>query len=492
MSLDSKRPLGQITTLLDLTNRDLQENDMFPLNTAETWFTRDTERRVIPFSPVVQEIPFRGPAAFGQRFTFDVGSLSVGDLLYGVAVQIHLDHWLDAQSQLQIQCGSYTYVDPTTAWTYANSLGTSIIQEAELEIDGQTIETIDGDFINVFSRIYEDFNSQFGVSYDHLGAISQSRLVRNPPALTRLYPTENGILHCILPFGFVRTRYKDSLPMIAIREGLVRIHITLRPFSECVRQVRGYRDSCTATPLNTTIAITNGLFPPTIKNVKTSPAPPQFKSLQLVTFGAILTGKLREKMLYEPFEQLYREVQTFSFDEPLKYAVGTAGKAGTANTVRIQLPLEANHPLEEILWIVRRKDVALNNNWTNYTAFLETTWPARDITVARKPMLQNAILQANGVTLIDAEEQYFRSYIASAHRGGLAAYNSFIYGFPFSREPGEHQPSGTMNASRLNSLRLTLDVMTPADGALWEVKVFCIGLNWMRYENGMANTLFSD
>ena len=461
---------------------------MFPLTAASTWFTRDVDRRVIPFSPIVQEIPFRGPAAFGQRFTFDLGSLVLGDLLFGTALQIKLDHWLDPQSQLKIQCGALTYEDPSGAWTYANSLGTSIIQEAELEIDGQTIETIDGDFIYAFSLLFSDLNTQFGVSYDHLGRISQARLAHNPPGLQRLYPTEDGTIHCVLPFFFMRGRYKEALPMIAIREGLVRINVTLRPFAECVRQVRGYRDSCVATPLGTTIRLTNGLIPPTIKDNAVGAAVPQFKSLQLVTMGAVLTGKFRESLLYEPFEQLYRAVQTFSFDEPLKYSVG---KASDADTIRIQLPLEANHPLEEIIWFVRRKDVAINNNWTNLSAYMETEYPTQASVVQRHPMLRRAAIQANGVTLVEAEEQFFRARIAGAHRGGAVAYNGFVYGFPFAREPGEHQPSGTVNASRLNSLRLVLDVRPPG-GALWEVKVFCIGLNWIRFENGLANTLFDD
>jgi hypothetical protein len=194
-------------------------------------------------------------------------------------------------------------------------------------------------------------------------------------------------------------------------------------------------------------------------------------------------------MLYEPFEQLYREVSTFDFDEPMKYAVG---KATAADTIRIQLPLEANHPLEEIIWFVRRKDVALNNNWTNYSAFLETEWPALGSTVQRNPLLTYAAIQMNGQTLVEAEEQYFRQRIAEAHRGGIVANNAFVYGYPFARTPGEHQPSGSANASRLNSLRLTLEVQPPAGGGLWEVKVFCIALNWFRFENGLANTLFED
>jgi hypothetical protein len=76
----------------------------------------------------------------------------------------------------------------------------------------------------------------------------------------------------------------------------------------------------------------------------------------------------------------------------------------------------------------------------------------------------------------------------------MSAYSSFVYGYPFARLPGEHQPSGTFNASRVNSLRLTLDVKPPGGvlDANWEVKVFCIAINWLRFENGIANPMFED
>jgi hypothetical protein len=594
---DEPRANGPITTLLDLVNRDQQENDLFPIRTEITWFTRDIERKVLPFTPVLQEIALRGPGAFGQRFTFDLGSIVVGDLLLGAALQIQLDHWLDTQTRNMYDAGKLFYgpEQRPTAWEYANSLGTCIIETAELEVDGKTLETIDGDFIHVFASLFPDYNAQVGLAYDHLGKVSIKRLTdlnRSPS----IYPIENGNLNCILPFFFMRTQLKEALPMIAIREGYVKIHITLRPFADCVRQMRGYRDSCTSVPsalpvaLNLTTStwtystgvksgawdvapqysftidlrgitynwnfaidtqqgnwvVQTPTIPFTVASSYTwraasqtwspsnpsfniahpvgtrwyywdgvpqawrtgggfigapndftygtstwqsrvgdwSVAAPPFKSVQLLAYGAIVDGSFRTKMLRDPFEILHRQVQTFSFDEPMKYAVA---KRADVDTIRVQLPLEANHPIEEILWFVRRKGASVNNEWTNYTNLVETEWGSKPPT----PLLKHAMLQANGTILCDAEEQFYREHIAHAHRGGFAAFSKFIYGYSFAAHPGEHQPSGSLNASRVNSLRLVLDV-TPPGGDLWEVKVFCIGLNWLRFENGLANPMFDD
>ena len=51
--MEYKRPGGDITTLLDLADRDEEDNDIFPLHTNLTWFTRDPNRRTIPFVPVI-------------------------------------------------------------------------------------------------------------------------------------------------------------------------------------------------------------------------------------------------------------------------------------------------------------------------------------------------------------------------------------------------------------------------------------------------------
>lgn len=603
---DEPRANGPITTLLDLVNRDQQENDLFPLRTEVTWFARDTERRILPFTPVLQDIALRGPGSFGQRFAFDLGSIVVGDLLLGTTLQIELDHWLDTQTRNMMMAGKLTYT-PTqipTAWEYANSLGTSIIQQAELEIDGKTIETIDGDFIHLYAALFGDYNQQVGIAYDHLGSIPTKRLT-DPNRSPSLYPVENGNLNCILPFFFMRAKLQEALPMIAIREGYVKIFITLRPFDQCVRQMRGYRDTCTSVPPPTPLLFTPNTstwtydsdtytgawdvipyasFTITLKDgtgfstynwnwtaetskgywVTPSPpqsftigtsyswdsstsswspvppiinlaipygtdwyywdyvppgpgawrsggffkgapsfsytyglsswlskvgdwsiAPPPFKAVQLMTHGAIVDGALRTKMLHSPFEILHRQVQTFSFDEPLKY---TIGKNSTTDTIRIQLPLEANHPIEEILWFVRRKGTSINNEWNNYSAVVEKDYM---LGVKQTPLLYNAIIQINGTVICDAEEQFYREHAAHLHRGGYAAFSRFIYGYSFAANPGDHQPSGSMNASRVNSLRLVLDVRQPVDDS-WEVKVFCIGMNWLRFENGLANPMFED
>jgi hypothetical protein len=485
------RPAGDITTLLDLTDRDAQDNAYFPLKATTSWFARSSDRRFTPFVPVLQDFQYRGPAAFGQRFSFDVTSQTCGDLLLGAVLQLQLSSWFDPTTVLNLQSQTYEYETPSQAWYYANAMGQILLQQVELEIDGTTIEMVDGDLATAFSVLYPDLNTQIGPGADHLGIATLPQILSWPQY--RVFPTETGYIGCLLPLSFQRTRMKEALPLLACREGTVRIHITLRPFTEVLRQARGFRDSCDATPLTTTINLLNKALPfIQVLPTQTSEGEPLLQNVRLLTWGAMVDGSVRQSMIRQPFEHLYRQIQTFYFTEPLKYVIA---KPSQENLIRIQLPLEANHPVEELFWFIRRKDVANNNEWTNWSSVLNKDY--NGTFTPRQSMLVSAKLQANGIDIVDAEEQFFRQLIARHHRGGVVSYNQFLYGFPFARWPGDlHQPTGTINASRLQNLRLVLDVRPPVNASgeavAWEVKVFCVALNWLRFQNGIANRMFTD
>jgi hypothetical protein len=466
-----ERAGGDIVTLLDLTPRDFQDNEYFPLGAEKTWWL-PRNQKLNPFTLSIQEFPFRGPTVFGQRFTFDVKSVGCGDLLLNTMLQIELGHWLDDTTLLRLESGKYKIT--SDFWAYAQALGASIVEKAELEIGDSTIETIDGDFLNVFFNI-QDINAQFGIAQDGLG-FSQ-------PTQARPFPTQDRTLYIPLPFFFNRIKLKEALPLLACKEGSVRIHVTLRPFHQCIQNLTSPRPCVTDTPLGLTFAATNFLNSVQIDEFVTAEATiPNFKTIKLVTQAANTDGEMRQRILRSPFEILRRDVSTFYFEEPLKYATNKT----SSDTITVQLPLEVNHPMEEFFWFVRRKGTANQSEWTNYSSVLHKE--EDPIYNPRVPLLKSASIQFNGVEIVNADEQFFRSHLAKKHNGSITSYKKFIYGYSLATSPGQHQPSGTLNASRLQTIRLTLNVAAPKD--TWEVKVFVTTLQWLRFQNGMANPMF--
>jgi hypothetical protein len=523
---DYFRPRGDITTVLDLTDRDAQDNTYFPLDTEESWFHRE-ERTVYPTTMSIQEFTQRGPADWGQTFSFEIGSLPAGDLLQSVILQFKLGSWynngiLQQLSKGQVTASVGTIPNATNYsaeyWTYCNSLGTSIIEHAEFIVNDQTIERLSGEFIRSFLNIYADINTLSGISVDAIGTTPYSYLSNVPingaiPVMqttfspNRPFPTEDGTYFCILPFFFLRTRLKQVFPLLSCNEGNVRINVTLRPFEQVVRKFIGYRANCNDVPLNKSVSfITTPLeieAPQNILTTTTSQQPPEFLSFRILTFAALTTGTIRDKFLRQPFEQMIKTVQSFHFDEPLKYLVSKPNP--NSDSVDIQLPLELNHPVIELIWVLRRKAVLINNEWSNFSPSIGLEQTPEKV---YPPWLQTANIRINGSEVISAPGNWFREHIAKAHKGGLITYQSHVYGYSFARYPDEHQPSGTANMSRATSVTLTLKVNTPIpvnvaaldppcvfDPAVvggWEVFVHAIHYNWLRFENGICNRVFTD
>jgi hypothetical protein len=510
-SKDYFRPRGDITTVLDLTDRDSQDNTYFPLNTDESFFHRGDHKTVYPSSLSIQEFTQRGPADWGQKFSFELGSLPAGDLLQAVILQFKLGSWYNGNIISKLQQGliktNLTDESKNQYWTYMNNLGSAIIEYADFIVKDQTIERITGEFIRTFLNTFADINNLIGIATDGIGntpvqflspgIVEQTQLNPNRP-----YPTEDGTFFCILPFFFTRTRLSEVFPLLSCNENTVRIDVKLRPFDQVVRRYIGYRENCNQTPLNSSVLF-DDLISQSPVITQTSECAPMFRDFRIITACPLITGSLREKYLYKPFEQIVKLVKTFHFDEPLKYIVSKPN--ANSGTVEIQLPLELNHPTTELIWVFRRKAVSINNEWSNFTPSigLETNpnkkYPA---------WLDYATIRINGSEIISADGEWFREHISTAHKGGLITYNSFTYGYSFARYPEEHQPSGTVNMSRATSVTLNLRVNQPIAKDLtslsppcyfdksiengWEVFVFVIHYNWLRFQNGICNPMFSD
>ena len=471
----TNKPRGSVTTLLDLVSRDDQDNTLFPLTSKITRFTRDENLRTIPFSSVLREFTFKGPAELGQRFTFELSDIACGDLIQGLFIQIKMPDWFSNLYRQRLQTGLIQYSDPTQAWTYVNSLGSSILDVATLEVDDQILERITGDSVSVVSTLFPDLNTAIGVA-DVEGRKSLPDMLSWSG--TRILPTEDSWITVPLLFSMLRERLTATFPLISCRSGTMRVTVSLKRFDQVVRSVSGYRNSSDDTPLGKIVSFTNGTS-------STTPSyPPGLLSIQLLTHGIFVDDPYRQMLLRQPFERPFREIQQFDFTEPLKYVINKSGN----DTVQIQLELEANQPVEEIVWFLRLKDS--NNNWTNYSATLEKDY--HPVFAPLQPLMTHAKIQGNGMDIVSQEEAWFRSHISRAHRGGRAAYDSYIYGYSFAKSPGEHDPTGSINASRLNSLRLTLDVKVPQTGMEWEVRVFVFAFQWLRFENGICNKVFID
>ncbi len=515
----------QIKRLVDLVDRGPEDDVFFPTSANDTIFRRlwPTYHNVVPD---VVDVGYQGSAAWGGRITVNLKHKELGDLVSWLCVRIKPRSWLGADLESKILSGAWTYSDKSVseddpgydeqqerearAWMWAASLGSIAVQKVELEINDTTVETWGGEWMDVWSRAWMDGGRAAVWDSDIYGQLPswEIRDTTRPPWTTVL-PTSDGYVYCWLPLAFFR-RPQTAFPLVALSEQQeARVHITFRPFADVVRRRAIARIDPCEVPLGETILLYDNTGPTPIPRTVTLPTTvPGFDEVTVMAGVVHTEDPLRSAYMRIPFEMMYERVTHMTFDVPEGLA-----RPGDCRSVSLQLPLrELNGPIKELFFFIRRRGVWGYNEWTNYGALMEpglvatlqesgtTTGEFTKITL-QQPMLESARLMVGNAPWQDEVEQWWRLEPGLAHRGGVRMASGMVYGITFGDGADwtveDLQPAGTVNASRAD-LRLDLQVTVPVPAAwetgnaLWTVHVFGVGINWMRFVNGLAQPLFQD
>ena len=473
-----RKPIGEIKTLLSLVDRTDFDEFVYPADCSGTVF-----QPVAPhYTQYVQDVatwPFSGRPDWGQRITFEVPWPWEADFLHWIALRLQPLSWLPADVQRNLLNGVYVPLEPNAMWTWATSLGTAAIALAEMEVDGVVLERFSGDWLTVWNATHHSVSE--GVAFDD--AVYGSK---GPPSYLDFSPSEDGYVYCMLPFWFTKF-VNTAFPLVSCSgPRRVRFHITLRPFSEVVRQV-GVPKTCNAVPLGSSFTYRDYSFPQrqfTTQTIQT--ATPSFSGADMVCGLSQLDTAAREPYVVAPHELMMNPVTEAVYAEPLKYVTNK----GEGGLVTVKLPLtDANGPLKQILFFLRRTDaVSKYAEWTTFGATLATE--TDPVFAPPKPLLQRAQLMVGTAVFADEDEAWWRSAGNVAMPGGIRGYGNYIYAYNFAEAPTAFSPSGSVNAGRAD-LWLTLTVAPPL-GVEWTVSVFFVSTNFMRFENGLANQVFSD
>jgi hypothetical protein len=124
-----------------------------------------------------------------------------------------------------------------------------------------------------------------------------------------------------------------------------------------------------------------------------------------------------------------------------------------------KIKLNFNHPVKELIWVVQRDSQLTaggSNNWTNYAADgVDTNGTVNSV--------KSAKLQLNGQDrFAERAGTYFNLVQPFQHHENVST-NVGINVYSFALKPEEHQPSGTLNLSRVDTavLQLTLAAGVP-------------------------------
>ena len=484
-----QKPVGGIKKLVSIVERGGLDDFLYPANSKQT-LVQPVYQQYHQFASEVLETNYTGDAQWGSRITFTVPVTEYADLLQWCCLVIKPGSWIPTSvlpGLLRDDAHAFVPQSPGSNWTWIDQLGQHAIALAELEVDGIVIDSVDGDWASVASRAFLTSQQRSGwidsvVGGSLTGTVKRQQLIS---------PTEDGNVYLWLPFWFSR-RKNTGFPLASLQNKDIRIHITLRKFVDVVRMVSTPRPDCDSSPLGSIVSYTNNSL--AYSNTSTwtnSLVIPRLAGAQMIFGITYLAEDLRAAYKFMPHEVMIEQVITMKFAEPLKYSVGFSA----TNSILLALPLTSfNNPVRRIFFFIRRKAVFRYNEWGNYGSRLldeiDATWSPQ------KPMLQRAKLLVGTVFLIDQPETWWRSSASKDLPGGVQLFDNYIYSTSFDGDRDTFAPQGgTLNSSRVD-LRLDLEVEPPtsSNGASveWEVVVFGLTYNWLRFQNGIGNLMFTD
>ena len=174
----------------------------------------------------------------------------------------------------------------------------------------------------------------------------------------------------------------------------------------------------------------------------------------------------------------------------------------TSNT---KIKLNFNHPVKELVWVTEVQSDRDNWNWCNYTADADAiatqptstsyaAWAATfdSSAVANVNPTKSAKLTLNGNDRFAKRDGSYFNLIQTFQHHENVPSNVGINVYSFALKPEEHQPSGTLNMSRIDTATLDLEYATGVTVGTDTVSVYAVNYNVLRILSGMGGIAYSN
>jgi hypothetical protein len=151
------------------------------------------------------------------------------------------------------------------------------------------------------------------------------------------------------------------------------------------------------------------------------------------------------------------------------------------------LRLEFNHPIKELFWYIQRDDMLRYHEFYNYSSIgiYESG--------TRTDMLANAVLQLDGYDRFQVRDAGYFRLVQPWQYHTVIPEKLFLYSYSFALRPEDVQPTGSMNASRMDSIILQININPALINTLGNLhsKVYATNLNVLRIADGYGGVVFT-
>ena len=359
-------------------------------------------RRYTNFAMESQQIYFDGDPDFGKRVTALVPRR--GDLLGPMTLEIVLPF--------------VTMSDGSTG-NYVNTAGYALIEEITLEIGEQEIDKQTGEWMQIWSTLVTTAGQRDALN-NMIGRVDglNSPATMLPPATCSVGTYKYGALKLYVPLQFWFNRNPGLyLPLLAMQYHPIRVNVKFRDLASMI--------------VSTSLS-------PTCAGVQ--PLPTKLTEIRLWGDYVYLDTEERRRFVANTHEYLIEQVQ---YTPQISLPEGV-------NTHNIRM--EFNHPLREIFWVVQRNVMKTTHEWFNFgSTSASESGQSRD-------MLQDATLQVDGYDRFDARDSGYFRLVQPYQFHTTTDVKQFIYLYSFALRPEDMQPSGSLNASRIDNMNLLVNL----------------------------------
>ena len=345
----------------------------------------------------------------------------------------------------------------TDAVALVPNFGHKLLKTIELEIGGQRIDKHYSEWLYIWNELSLPLGKRDGYNV-MVGANARN-------ISTKLVVGENYELYVPLEFWFCRN-VGLALPLIALQYHEVKINIEYE--SEALMKDTSAANYTFQEEIKTTGYTANGSLAPlgTTVSLKLD------KATLWVDYIFLDTDERRR------FAQLSHEYLI----EQLQFT-GADSITSSGDSMK-SIRMNFNHPCKELVWTI--KNTGTNVYWNNYST--AGGGASNDHLDSTNPVT-NAKIMLNGNDRFATRKGDYFSLVQpyQHHENTPDKFHQGINVYSFALKPEEHQPSGTLNMSRIDTAVLSL-----SSSMTGIISIYAVNYNVLRILSGMGGLAYSN
>jgi hypothetical protein len=378
--------------------------------------------------------------------------------------------------------------DADKAVALVPNFGQKLLKNVELEIGGQRIDKHYSEWLYIWNELSLPVGKRDGYN-TMVGANSYN-------LCTKLKEGEEYELYVPLEFWFCRN-VGLALPLIALQYHEVKINIEyetqdnlvdINDYNLCYdEEAKTGGDKCTngnkkyGTTDDYTLTVGGAAAP--IFAVNSNIA---LLDATLWVDYIFLDTDERRRFAQLSHEYLIEQLQFTGTD--------TINKSSSPDNMK-SIRMNFNHPCKELVWTIKRNNTSSHKVFWNNFSSAEGSEGAgnanntmNDYSESTNTTLQAKIMLNGNDRFATRKGEYFSLVQPYQHHENTPDENhKGINVYSFALKPEEHQPSGTLNMSRIDTA--VLNVSSKVEGTIY---VFAVNYNVLRILSGMGGLAYSN